>query len=368
MKLNTNIESLEATVSDGKLVVWSKNPLRILSSAVLNGGLREANGIMSVQVSKNSGEDEEIHKAPEDFLRKEAAKLNLPPDNVVGIMTAADLQNVAVKSLRFDNTNLCAVVTAGTHFSATAGDEIASKRSIIQITKAGTINVIVLIDGNLTASCMVGCVNTIAEAKASALRELDIRSRFSKDLATGTITDSVVVACTKQGQTIRYAGTATVLGELIGKTVRESVKEAVYKQENISPSRLLTKRLEERGISIDEFMSEFSKAHAPINESKERRNRFKEGVQQVLIDNNIASLVIASLRLDEDIKVGLAPSSGPLALEILQKTVVELLAKRKGASVKCRLNDSSLTLTKSAYPSTRSVLFAIMNYVYSSMP
>jgi len=66
--------------------------------------------------------------------------------------------------------------------------------------KPGTINTILLIDGNLTESCMVDAVKTATEAKSAALREIDIRSHFSDELATGTITDSIIVACTYRGR------------------------------------------------------------------------------------------------------------------------------------------------------------------------
>ena len=57
---------------------------------------------------------------------------------------------------------------------------------------------------------MVEAVKTLTEAKTVALRELDIRSQFSGDIATGTLTDSVVVGCTKKGDPIQYAGTFTI--------------------------------------------------------------------------------------------------------------------------------------------------------------
>jgi adenosylcobinamide amidohydrolase len=54
MKFNVEIEPVEAEVKNNSLIIWSKTPLRILSSAVLNGGLKEANGIINVQVSEGS--------------------------------------------------------------------------------------------------------------------------------------------------------------------------------------------------------------------------------------------------------------------------------------------------------------------------
>ena len=60
MKLDTGIENIIAEVKDQTLVIWSKKPLRILSSALLNGGLVEANGIINVQVPEGSGNDRTI--------------------------------------------------------------------------------------------------------------------------------------------------------------------------------------------------------------------------------------------------------------------------------------------------------------------
>jgi adenosylcobinamide amidohydrolase len=271
--------------------------------------LQDANGIMSVQVPKDCGMEiaDEVHRNPEDFLRKEASKLNLSQDKVVGMMTTADLRKAEVTSRRYEDVALSALVTAGISFSSTAGDEIASKYGSFRFREFGTINIIVLIDGNLTESCMVDAVSTVIEAKTVALKKLDIRSRFSGDLASGMVTDSVVVACTKRGNSIKYAGTATMLGELISKSVKESVKKAINKHENLVPSRPLTKRLEERGISIADMTTLFSQARPTLRESAEKWSQFTEELQQVLSDHIIGSLVIACLRLDDDAKTRLIP-------------------------------------------------------------
>jgi len=306
MKLKTNIKSIEAEIQRGRILVWSKTPLKILSSAVLNGGLQHANGIMIVQVSEDCGSDiaDEVHNNPENFLRKEVSKLNLSQDKVVGLMTAADLQTAELTRRKYEDMTMSVLVTAGVSCAATAGDEIASKYGSIRFKEFGTINIIVLIEGNLTESCMVNAVNTVTEAKTVALRELDIRSRFSGDLASGTVTDSVVVACTKQGSPIRYAGTATMVGELVGKSVKELVKKVIHKQEKLVPSRPLTKRLKERGISIADMTAVFSQVHPTLCESAEKWGQFTEELQRVLSDQNIGSLVIAGLRLDDDAKNG----------------------------------------------------------------
>lgn len=372
MKLKTNIKSIEAEIQRGRLVVWSKTPLKILSSAVLNGGLQDANGIMSIQVPEDCGMDiaDEVHSNPEDFLRKEASKLNLSQDKVVGLMTAADLQNAEVTSRRYEDITLSVLVTAGISFSATAGDEIASKYGSFRFKEFGTINIIVLIDGNLTESCMVNAANTITEAKTVAIRELDIRSRFSGDLASGTVTDSVVVACTKRGSPIKYAGTATIMGELIGKSVKELVKKVIHKQENFVPNRPLTKRLEERGISIADITTLFSQVHPALRESAEKWGQFTDELQRVLSDQNIGSLVIAGLRLDDDAKTGLIPVDAydkkSVVCGILQTAVADYLSKKDVTSEYIEPELSSAVADKTGF-FTRSILFAVMNSIYSNI-
>lgn len=218
MKLNTGIENITAEVKNQTLVIWSKNPLKILSSALLNGGLVEANGIINVQVPEGSGKDmNDMHwNGPENFLINAANQLQLSKDKVVGLMTAAKMKNVVSFTESYDDVNLAVFVTAGATVAVTAGEPAASNN---QYHKVGTINIVVVVDGNLTDGSMVEVVKTATEAKTVAIRELDIRSRFSGDLATGTLTDSVAVACTKKGAPIQYAGTFTIIGELIGKYV-----------------------------------------------------------------------------------------------------------------------------------------------------
>ena len=76
MKLNVEIENIDAEIKNQTLVIWSKTPLKMLSSALLNGGLVEANGIINVQVPEGSGSDmNDMHwSGPEDFLKKKVAR------------------------------------------------------------------------------------------------------------------------------------------------------------------------------------------------------------------------------------------------------------------------------------------------------
>ncbi len=303
MKIEVKIQGVEAEVNDNILVIHSTQPLKVLSSAIYNGGLKEANAILNIQVPEGLGSDKnDVHWSPDDFLNQQVEKLNFPKDKTIALMTAAKMHNVAVCSEMCGGTALTVFATAGKTVAVTAGEAAASKQG----KKIGTINIIVLVDGNLTEGCMVEAIKTLTEAKTVALRELDLRSQFSGDLATGTLTDSVAVGCTKKGEVIQFAGTFTLLGELIGKCVRQAVKAAMYKQEKLTADRSLKERLCERGISTEVILSLNRDLQFP-RDSAEYKHLQKQ-VELLLSDRKVAELVVAGLRLDDDAAKGLIPS------------------------------------------------------------
>ena len=307
MKTATAIPSVTAKVEKNTLVIWSDNPLRVLSSAVLSGGFKEANCIVNVGVSENCGNDKhDEHWNAETFLKMHVSKLSLPEQKTVGLMTAAKMQNLAISSQTSGRIKITMFITAGTSIAVTAGEPVGLTEGSSLPTRCGTINIIAIVDGNLTQSCMVDAVKTITEAKTVALRELDVRSRFSGELASGTMTDSVAVACTGYGDPIKYAGTFTVLGELLGKSVKEATKNAILKQDDLRSDRKLIERLEERGISFEEVIKLIS---GPKVEEllRARGPQVKRRVEELLNDPKIASLVLAGYRLDEDRNSGLVP-------------------------------------------------------------
>jgi adenosylcobinamide hydrolase len=367
MKLNTRIENIDAEIKNQTLVIWSKTPLKILSSALLNGGLVEANGIINVQVPEGSGSDmNDMHwSGPDAFLKKAVQGLQLPNDKVVGLMTAAQMKNIVASTEMYDGVTLTVFVTAGATVAVTAGEPAASKSN--QLQKIGTINIIILVDGNLTEGSMVEVVKTVTEAKTVAIRELDIRSRFSGDLATGTLTDSVAVGCTGKGEPIQYAGTFTIIGELIGKCVREGVKTAIYKQENIKSNRPLVERLADRSLSLETIISQFSEAKITI-ESPEYQQLQKQ-LELILSDGKISSLVIAALRLDEDLVKGLIPITANTIDEASFSEIVQAALKRSQHDfsefdfAKGKLEDGG-----NLGPFTKCVLQVILKKAQSNIP
>jgi adenosylcobinamide hydrolase len=369
MKLSVEIESIRVEVKNKTLMIWSGKPLCVLSSAVFNGGPTQAYGIINVQVPEGSGKDKnDVHWNAEQFLEEQVQKLGLPNERVVGLMTAAKMKNLAVATRKFDGTTLSVFVTAGTTIAATAGEATVSRKCFSEQQKFGTINVILLVDGNLTGSSLVEAHKTVTEAKTVALRELDVRSQFSGDLASGTLTDSVVVACTGKGEAIKFAGTFTVIGELIGECVRECVKNAIYNQEVLAASRPLADRLAERGIKIKDLVSLVGLSATRGS----KYERFRAEVEKTFADRKIASLVLACVRFDEDLKVGLIPGDTNDAVdrevfeEILQDAIRTYLSSSECLSGS-EVRENVRAKVKNMGPLTSCVFEAILKRVSSKV-
>ena len=357
MKFNTEMESVNAETKENILVISSSKPLTVLSSAVLNGGLVKADAVINVQVPEGSGEDKtDLHWNTETFLKTQIKKLHLSSGTVC-LMTAAKMKNVAAATRKCEGTALALCVTAGTTVAVTAGEPAASKTA----PKPGTINIILLVDSDMTDGCMVEAHKTITEAKTVALRELDVRSQFSGDLASGTLTDSVAVACTKRGEFISYAGTFTLIGETIAQCVRQCVKEAIYKQENFGSNRPLQKRLAERGIQPEDVLS-LSEAEAS------KVTQLKTELGKTLADEKISQLVLACLRFDDDLSKGLIPKAEATTVDqatfekIVTTTVRDYLSEGKNPSACGRLK-LKLRNEENLGPLTTCLLNAILKSI-----
>lgn len=185
----------------------SEQPLRILSSAVVGGGLAQARFIINRHVDKNYN-----HPHPPHDLRDFAAGCGIA-EPFVGLMTAAYLDGVKTVTLRENGLTVSAVITAGFSNPTAAG------LSLPAVLTPGTINMIFLIDAQLSPAAMVNAVITATEAKTDVLLQRGISTPAGHP-ATGTSTDAIVVACTGKGEPLPYAGPATVVGWLIGRCVR----------------------------------------------------------------------------------------------------------------------------------------------------
>lgn len=306
-------ENLDVEINSKFISVESKDPLRVLSSAVLNPGLCKARSIVNYRVGK-----EFDNTTPEKYTYRELERLELPKPTVA-MLTAANTEYAGVYVAQEPGFGIKTVVTAGISFPITTGV------TNIKDGGFGTINTIVLSDGDFSERAMVDAVRTATEAKVNALKELDLRDREGSKVATGTATDAIAIACTGDGEKAKFGGPATKPGNLIARSVRKATKKAL-KNCGFEGTRSLRKRLEERGITFDRILETAEKAyvkHPDHRTDDEVTEKLEKELEEVLKDINVATLILAGVRIEEDGRNNLIPN---LTKEEFDKDPVSLLS------------------------------------------
>jgi adenosylcobinamide amidohydrolase len=280
------------TVNGNVLAVSSPQGLVTVSSAIFNGGFKRVQAVLNVSVPDDYS-DVVLHDDPFKLIRDSAKRIGITQD-YTAMVTAAKIENYAFRTKRSNGFSVYVAATAGCSHGESSGETI----QIQEIT--GTINIIVLIDGKPSESCMAAALITATEAKTAAVRDLDIRSRYTGDAATGSITDSLTVASTDMGTEISYGGPASELGQLVGSCVRSAVNEAIIKQDGWDAKRSVLERLKERHLPVEKLVSELSKV--------ERLKVTAERLQKILDSNPVyAAALMAAAKFDDDLQKGLVP-------------------------------------------------------------
>jgi adenosylcobinamide hydrolase len=147
-------------------------------------------------------------------------------DKFVGLMTAVSLSDLVAMRAAFDQIWVEGFVTVGTANAVRAGEPADPRQLTNGRTHPGTINVILVTNARLSASAMVGMVQVATEAKTAVLLHAKVKSWTGRSRATGTGTDAVVVVG-GSGPPMRYSGTHTIIGELVGRVIETAVTEGL---------------------------------------------------------------------------------------------------------------------------------------------
>jgi len=205
-------------ITDENITLEVSEPLRTMSSGVTGSGFGWHTAFVNRYVDKNYNNSN--HKSEmEQYLKI----LGFHPNDTVGMMTAVYLKNVSYQFINVDGFSALFVVTAGVGNAIDCS--LGIKRS--PSNSAGTINTWVFINGKLSEEAYIQSIMTATEAKVKAMQEFEVRDPITRTIATGTSTDSILIAATQQGTELVYAGTATPLGQMIGKGVFECTKQAL---------------------------------------------------------------------------------------------------------------------------------------------
>src|SRR5881296_2455751 len=171
------IDGVEVTVDREAVVVTAAEPLAVVSSAVVGGGLTSARAVVNLHVPKSLRLEE-----TEARLAAFAARRGVPVP-WVGLLTAAWTEKACVAEAETDCVRGLAVVSVGLSNRIAAGLDRAAAWS------PSTINTIVVVD---------------AVAEPAAL-----------------------VAATGRGPRCRFGGPVSQLGAVVARAVREALGQAV---------------------------------------------------------------------------------------------------------------------------------------------
>ncbi|MTH53056.1 ATP-binding cassette domain-containing protein [Bacillus mangrovi] len=211
--ISENMLSCEST----HILLQSPVPLKTLSSAVVHAGFGWYTTFVNRHVDLNyHSEDVQM-----DLVRYIQAQ-GLDPNETVGMMTAVKLADVAVKTSYHEGFSILTVVTAGTGNAADASagaDRLSGS--------PGTINTWIFVNGRLSDEAFIQAVITASESKTRALADRGITDPYTHTPATGTTTDSILIAAAQQGKSLQYAGPAAELGQAIGKSVYDCTLQSL---------------------------------------------------------------------------------------------------------------------------------------------
>jgi adenosylcobinamide amidohydrolase len=252
MLIDTYYDGVEIHREEKIIIAKFLRPHQVLSTCPAAGGLQTALAVIynhqSCEPAGHShGLPPSVYRDPVAYRRRICRRYGLEPADCATLGTAANMNNAAFVRRRFRDVQVVAVCTGGVDGNAgRAGDPASVHESAdgfeplppaAETPGPGTINTLVFINKPLIPGAMVRAVMTATEAKTAALQELAVNSRYSEGLATGTGTDQIAVAALHSDEPpLTSAGKHVKLGELIGQSVLAAVKQALARQNRLTPA------------------------------------------------------------------------------------------------------------------------------------
>lgn len=237
---------------------------KVMSTAGHNGGYQEnLSAVFNYQSHYNyCGHEEDAPMPFEQYIRGYVGDtLQLDYETVTGMATIVSMDNVSIRTRRYRDVEVTALTTASLEVN---GGRVCDPADYFEekgkpnATKVGTINILLCVNVDMTPGSMARAIVTLTEAKTAAIQELMGESVYTHGLATGSGSDSVIiVADAESDHLLTYAGKHGKLGEMIGYTVKETVKEALGKHMNLTPQsrHSFLSRLHRFGVKGEAFES-----------------------------------------------------------------------------------------------------------------
>ncbi|WP_301107274.1 adenosylcobinamide amidohydrolase [Sporosarcina sp.] len=209
----------ELEIRKDHVFLQTKQPLKTISSAVHNAGIGWYRTFVNRGVQADYNTDD-VQLENTDYL----CSLGYHLTDTVAMMTAVSPKHVEIEEFQGEFGSIVVAVTAGIGNAV----DVSKSWQREDIPYIGTINTWVFINGQLSEEAFVQAMITATEAKTKALQDEEVRDPESGTIATGTSTDSLLIASTQQGTSLPYAGPITQLGKLIGQGVYECTVRAIH--------------------------------------------------------------------------------------------------------------------------------------------
>ncbi|OCX63537.1 ABC transporter ATP-binding protein [Lysinibacillus sp. AR18-8] len=211
------------TITEQYIQLQSELPLKTVSSAVHNPGIGWHNCLLNRSVPGDYVISD-VKREVKEFLKRG----NFSPTNTVVMLTAVPTALVAINEFSAPFGSIIVAVTAGVG-NAVDVSRVHERQDEPYI---GTINTWVIINGCLSEEAFFQALMTATEAKTKALQSENIRDERSGTIATGTATDSLLIAATQKGEEMLYGGPITEVGKMIAKGVYETTVQAIRNYKN----------------------------------------------------------------------------------------------------------------------------------------
>ncbi len=277
---------------------------RILSSGFTNGGYVE-DPLALMNISGVGGKPEYscmmggLDEFDESVYRY-VDKLGYDPGRTVCMSTAAHMDNAIITEVRSpEGIMVSSAITAGIRHNGgrpgdpTTYDEAAGQKD----STSGTIIIMMSVDADLSERAMFSALLMATEAKSCVVEELQARSLYTPNIATGSGTDQVAVVSNKNSANkIDDLDRDSGLARAIAECIRKGLVTALDKQSGMNT---------ELQSDVMTVLSRYGLVQDTIREEMRFPATMEElmgALDQVRSDKYLSAMAMAVLHIQDDVR------------------------------------------------------------------
>ncbi len=278
---------------------------KVLSSGFTNGGYSDdPQAVINMSGSGGKPEFSVMMGGLDEFdesVARYVEKLGLDPKRCVCMNTAANMDNAIITNVvSMEGIGVSSAITAGIrHNGGRPGDpSYYDEASDTRGEKSGTIIILISIDADLSESAMLSVMMMVTEAKSCVVQELQARSLYSPNIATGSGTDQVAVIVKKGSKRIDGFSRTSDLAFTIADCVKKGLREALARQSGMDI---------ELQTDVMTILSRYNLTQNTIREEirfPATMEELMDALEVVRSDKYLATLAMAVLNIQDGIRNG----------------------------------------------------------------